>query len=229
MALRSQIDSSLQHEQDISDLKQQVELNELKTAHQTRISWMIAIGTGTGIMLLFMLMHLQRRKRAQAEQRCRSESGVYSLIESNCSKTQQELVTSEKMAAIAGMVAGLAHELNTPLGILTTGGQPGRMWCLAEFQAKLQQGLTRQDLQQYLATNTEVTALAANNIERCAALVQNFKQLAVGRSDALSEFNLQMLINDISMLLGSKLQQQQIQLHSAGTDIMLRADVQHFQ
>ena len=223
LALRSQIDS-LQHEQDISDLKQQVELNALKTAHQTRISWMITLGTGALILLLFMLMRLQRRKRAEAERFSAELATSYQQLQ----QTQQELVTSEKMAAIAGMVAGLAHELNTPLGILTTAVSLAQEKT-TEFQAKLQQGLTRQDLQQYLTTNAEVSTLAASNIERCAALVQNFKQLAVGRSDALSDFNLQMLINDISMLLGSKLQQQQIQLHSAGTDIMLHADVQHFQ
>lgn len=223
LALRSQIDS-LQHEQDISDLKQQVELNALKTAHQTRISWMITLGTGTVILLLMLLMRLQRRKRTQAERFSAELTASYQQLQ----QTQQELITSEKMAAIAGMVAGLAHELNTPLGILTTAVSLAQEKT-AEFQAKLQQGLTRQDLQQYLTTSAEVSALAASNIERCAALVQNFKQLAVGRSDALSVFNLQQLINDISMLLGSKLQQQQIQLHSAGTDIMLHADVQHFQ
>ncbi|WP_348734748.1 ATP-binding protein [Rheinheimera texasensis] len=223
LALRSQIDS-LQHEQDISALKQQVELNALKTTHQTRISWMIAIATSTLILLLLMLIQLQRRKRAETERFSSELASSYQQLQ----HTQQELVTSEKMAAIAGMVAGLAHELNTPLGILTTAVSLAQEKT-AEFQAKLQQGLTRQDLQQYLATSSEVTALAANNIERCAALVQNFKQLAVGRSDVLTDFNLQLLITDISTLLGSKLQQQRIQLNYADTELMLHADVQHFQ
>jgi C4-dicarboxylate-specific signal transduction histidine kinase len=223
LALRAQIDS-LQHQQDLSDLRQKVEVNALKSAHQTRISWMIAAATGTVIMLLFSLMRLQQRKRAQAERLSAELASSYQQLQ----QTQQELVTSEKMAAIAGMVAGLAHELNTPLGILTTAISLAQEKT-TEFQAKLQQGLTRQDLQQYLTTSTEITALAANNIERCAALVQNFKQLAVGRSDALTDFNLHLLIADISTLLGSKLQQQRIELNFADTDVMLHADVQHFQ
>lgn len=223
LALRAQIDS-LQHEQDLSDLRQKVELNALKSAHQTKVSWTIGIATGTVILLLLALTRLQQRKRAQAELLSARLASSYQQLQ----QTQQELVTSEKMAAIAGMVAGLAHELNTPLGILTTAVSLAQEKT-AEFQAKLQQGLTRQDLQQYLATSSEVTALAANNIERCAALVQNFKQLAVGHSDALTDFNLQLLIGDISTLLGTKLQQQKIQLNYADTAVMLHADVQHFQ
>jgi len=223
LALRAQIDS-LQHQQDMSDLRQKVEVNALKSAHQTRISWMIAAATGTVILLLLALMRLQQRKRAQAELLSGRLASAYQQLQ----QTQQELVTSEKMAAIAGMVAGLAHELNTPLGILTTAVSLAQEKT-AEFEAKLQQGLTRQDLQQYLATSSEVAALAAKNVERCAALVQNFKQLAVGRSEVLTEFNLQLLIGDISTLLSSKLAQQQIQLNYADTDLMLHADVQHFQ
>lgn len=223
LALRAQIDS-LQHEQDLSDLRQKVEVNALKSAHQTRVSWTIGIATSAVIILLLALTRLQQRKRAQAELLSARLATAYQQLQ----QTQQELVTSEKMAAIAGMVAGLAHELNTPLGILTTAVSLAQEKT-TEFQAKLQQGLTRQDLQQYLATSSEVTALAANNVERCAALVQNFKQLAVGHSDALNDFNLQLLIADISTLLGSKLQQQHIQLNYADTDLMLHADVQHFQ
>lgn len=196
----------------------------LKNAHQTRVSWTIGIATSAVIILLLALTRLQQCKRAQAELLSARLATAYQQLQ----QTQQELVTSEKMAAIAGMVAGLAHELNTPLGILTTAVSLAQEKT-TEFQAKLQQGLTRQDLQQYLATSSEVTALAANNVERCAALVQNFKQLAVGHSDALTDFNLQLLIADISTLLGPKLQQQQIQLHYADTDLMLHADVQHFQ
>lgn len=223
LALRAQIDS-LQHQQDLSDLRQKVEVTVLKTAHQTRISWMIAAATGTVILLLFALMRLQQRKRAEAERLSAELASSYQRLQ----QTQQELVTSEKMAAIAGMVAGLAHELNTPLGILTTAVSLAEEKTL-EFEAKLQQGLTRQDLQQYLATTSEISKLAANNVERCAVLVQNFKQLAVGHSTALTDFNLQLLIADISTLLGSKLQQQHIQLNYADTDLMLHADVQHFQ
>jgi C4-dicarboxylate-specific signal transduction histidine kinase len=223
LALRAQIDS-LQHQQDLSELRQKVEVNALKNAHQTRISWMIAAATGTVIMLLFALIRLQQRKRAQAERWSAELAKSYQQLQ----QTQQELITSEKMAAIAGMVAGLAHELNTPLGILTTAISLSQEKT-TEFQTKLQQGLTRQDLQQYLTTNAEVITLAAHNIERCAALVQNFKQLAVGHSDALTDFNLRLLIADISTLLSSKLQQQHIRLNYADTDLMLHADVQHFQ
>ncbi len=223
LALRAQIDS-LQHEQDLSDLRQKVEVNALKSAHQTKVSWTIGIATSTVILLLLALTRLQQRKRAQAELLSARLASSYQQLQ----QTQQELVTSEKMAAIAGMVAGLAHELNTPLGILTTAVSLAQEKT-DEFQAKLQQGLTRQDLQQYLATTAEVTKLAAGNIERCAALVQNFKQLAVRHSDELSRFNLQQLIGDISMLLQSKFEEQQINLNYQQTDLVLYADVQHFQ
>lgn len=97
-------------------------------------------------------------------------------------KTQQELVQAEKLAALGGMVAGIAHEINTPLGIIRTAastldGDTRRLSALAE------QGKARKsDVFKYFEAAAEATGLLEANSARAAELIQSFKDVAVDRS-----------------------------------------------
>jgi signal transduction histidine kinase len=223
LQLRNQIDT-LRQQQQIAQLEQQLELNNLKALHQKRTIWISLSAAVAVVLLLLFLIRLQQKKRQQAEHYSNELARSYQQLQ----QTQRHLIASEKMAAIAGMVAGLAHELNTPLGILTTAVSLLQEKT-TEFTQKLQSGLTRQDLQLYLTTAEDVHQLSAHNVERCARLVQNFKQLAVQRSDEITNFNLRHLITDIVPLLDSRFHQHHIVVHYDDTDVWLHADVQHFQ
>lgn len=97
-------------------------------------------------------------------------------------QTQQQLVESEKMAALGGLVAGVAHEINTPLGI----GVTAASFLDAEvkrLQKSLQDNsLSKSDLESFSQNVGESSQLILRNLYRADKLVKSFKQVAVDQS-----------------------------------------------
>ncbi len=94
-------------------------------------------------------------------------------------EAQEHLIASEKMAALGGLVAGLAHEINTPLGVGLTAATHLRDRVLATRRALGQGGLKRADLDTLLADGEEAAGMIVANLSRTADLVQSFKHVAV--------------------------------------------------
>jgi signal transduction histidine kinase/PAS domain-containing protein len=101
----------------------------------------------------------------------------------NLSITQAELVRRDKLAALGALVAGIAHELNTPIGnglvVATTMAERTR-----EIQASFLDGLRRSELGAYLTQASEADAIMLRNLQRAADLVSSFKQIAVDRASS---------------------------------------------
>jgi len=97
-------------------------------------------------------------------------------------RTQQHLVESEKMASLGGLVAGVAHEINTPVGVGVTASS------FLEDKTKLFQKLIsdgrlkRSDLEKYLKVAAESSSIIHKNLNRAADLIKSFKQVAVDQS-----------------------------------------------
>ena len=97
----------------------------------------------------------------------------------NLKNTQRQLIESEKMAALGSMVAGVAHELNTPMGICVTGASFLKDKTADMERSVSEQTLTKDGLKKYLRNSKEVTRTLLKNLERSADLVRSFKQTAV--------------------------------------------------
>lgn len=121
-------------------------------------------------------------------------------------KTQEQLVQSEKMAAIGGLVAGVAHEINTPIGIAVSAASHLEDKT-TEFVAKVEsKKLKRSELDNYAKTAADSSNLILKNLSGAVKIVQGFKQVAVDQtSGERREFNLKPYIEDVLLSLKPKL------------------------
>jgi two-component system, NtrC family, sensor kinase len=134
--------------------------------------------------------------------------------------TQTQLLESEKFAALGQLVAGVAHELNTPVGTGITVAST-----LADatdsFRQRLGQGpLRRSQLEEYLTTATDSTQLLLSNLQRAGSLIRTFKQVAVEQTQLEPQrFALLAYLEDVVRSLSPQLQNHPCQV--SGKEVII--------
>lgn len=124
----------------------------------------------------------------------------------NLHQTQAQLVQSEKMASLGNLVAGIAHEINTPIGVGVTATSHLQK-ITQEFIALYKSGgLKRTDLITYLEESDEAASIIGSNLDRASQLVRSFKQVSVDQSsEGRRVFNAAHYLGELLLSLQPKL------------------------
>lgn len=149
--------------------------------------------------LLTLIIHNLLRQQQRIEHQVRQKS-------EELEETQSKMVQQGRMAALGGMVAGISHELNTPVG--------NSLMAATVLQSRTAQvrkllgdnNLKYSELSDYLESATESTRIIEQNIRRATDLVKNFKQVAVDQtSERRRSFSLSVIIDELVATLKPQL------------------------
>ena len=142
---------------------------------------------------------------------CRNKELVDSIEE--LGRTRDQLIASEKLASLGGLVAGVAHEINTPVGVGLTASSH-MLEKIQAFESINDAGrLTKADLQRFLSDSHRANDIILGNLRRAADLVHSFKQIATDQAtETRREFNLADYVDEVLMNLHPRLGKTQIKV-----------------
>lgn len=162
------------------------------------------------ILLIFVNINLQKAKielgklNEELEQKVKARTkqleGSYHEIESTLEqlkKAQGKLVESEKMASLGGLVSGISHELNTPIGVCVTSSTYLNDSVILFKDKFIAGSLDESDCENIINANEESIKLILSNLKKCSTLIKCFKKISVQQStEKPTKLRMKKYVND---------------------------------
>lgn len=138
---------------------------------------------------------------------------------------QEQLVETEKMASLGGLVAGVAHEINTPVGVAFTAASTLSGEAEAFGEAFRNGQLKKSSLEKFVHVSEESSRMILGNLERAAHLIQSFKQVAVDQSsEEPREFTIGEYFSEVLLSLRPRLKNRSIEVNlDCQDDLLVRS------
>ncbi|MFY8299904.1 YfiR/HmsC family protein [Pseudoalteromonas sp. SS15] len=203
----------------LKEKEQALQVKE-KQVEQTTNVLFISLGALIAFAVLAAnLWYLSKRKQA-LNKLLEAHNEELENINQQLISTQKQLVESEKMASLAGLVAGVAHEVNTPLGAAITAATHLSAISTEIYSDFKDKKLSSQKFERILEEQLQATDIIFKNLCRSADLIKSFKQVSADQvSEAAREFEIGDYLHEIITSLKHELKRAQV-------DVSIRCDFQ---
>ena len=156
--------------------------------------------------------HLESKVKQRTQELSLSNAELATTLES-LQETQNKLIESEKMSSMLGLVSGIAHELNSPLGVMVTSVSQIESKIAQIFSQIKAQKLTKSELEQLEQAYQSGMVLVNRNLEKAIQLVQSFKSLSIENNiEKIQTFELNELITLIANSYQSIIKKHQVEI-----------------
>ena len=127
---------------------------------------------------------------------------------------QAELIQNEKMASLGSLVAGVSHEINTPIGMALTTSTHLNKELNSLKKSYSNEEMTEKEFLEYLEDSKLSIDSINKNLVRAVDLIKSFKQIAVDQmSDELREFKLKEYLDEILLSIHSRIKRTKIKIN----------------
>jgi len=139
----------------------------------------------------------------------------------NLKRTQDQLVESKKMESLGTLVGGVAHEINTPIGIGIT-GITHFIQITKEITANYEaDNMSADEFEKYLKLGNSLAEMVNKNLDRTARLVKSFKQIAVDQiSEKKRDFDLIEYLNSVIHSLHSEIKDKKFNINIKSSPVV---------